>query len=275
MITDINAYSIKDLNRILNNYPWFTLARHALFTKMTYLGEEYYEEGYRITAPYVYSREKLYWEHQAIAKKLAEEKNSSKPIDTKIPDIEEFPIIDLSQDLESDIIRGNADLESTDTDEQSSIPSEEDASSRDIPKDISQEVLQDISKERPEEEEKSVMQDASQENPKEANQGLKSKEFVMVGGDYFSQKDFKELKKDGLSTIERFKPNKNEHKVKDFEKRNLPQEYEYYTETLAQIYYQQDLFAEAIDVYSKLILLYPEKSAYFASLIVEIKKNII
>jgi len=275
MITDINAYSIKDLNRILNNYPWFTLARHALFTKMTYLGEEYYEEGYRITAPYVFSREKLYWEHQAIAKKLAEEKNNSKAVDTKIPDIEEFPIIDLSQDIESDIIHGNGDKESADTDNQNSIPSEENVSSRDIPIDISQEVLHDISKDKPEDEVKSDMQDLPKENSTTVNHDINNKEFVMVGGDYFSQKDFKELKKDGLSTIERFNPNKNEHKVKDFEKRNLPQEYEYYTETLAQIYYQQDLFAEAIDVYSKLILLYPEKSAYFASLIVEIKKNII
>jgi len=275
MITDINAYSIKDLNRILNDYPWFTLARHALFTKMTYLGEEYYEEGYRITAPYVFSREKLYWEHQAITKKLAEEKNNSKPLDSKIPDIEEFPIIDLSQELDSEIINGNGNLESKGIANQSTNPSEKSLSSQDIPKDVSQEVLQDISQDQPKDVSKKVMENVSQKNSNEAKHSVDNKDFIIVGGDYFSQKDFKELKKDGLSTIERFKPNKDEHKVKDFEKRNLPQEYEYYTETLAQIYYQQDLFAEAIDVYSKLILLYPEKSAYFASLIVEIKKNII
>ena len=39
------------------------------------------------------------------------------------------------------------------------------------------------------------------------------------------------------------------------------------TETLAQIYSQQGYFVEAKKIYSRLILRYPEKSAYFASLI--------
>lgn len=43
------------------------------------------------------------------------------------------------------------------------------------------------------------------------------------------------------------------------------------TETLASIYAQQGYYQQAIDVYSKLSLLYPEKSAYFATLAKEIK----
>ena len=45
------------------------------------------------------------------------------------------------------------------------------------------------------------------------------------------------------------------------------------TETLAQVYLEQGYPAEAKKIYSKLILRYPEKSVYFATLIEEIEKN--
>ena len=44
----------------------------------------------------------------------------------------------------------------------------------------------------------------------------------------------------------------------------------FYTETLAQIYAEQGYYGQAKNIYSKLILAYPEKSAYFASLIQKI-----
>ena len=43
------------------------------------------------------------------------------------------------------------------------------------------------------------------------------------------------------------------------------------TETLAFIYAQQGYYQQAIEIYSKLCLLYPEKSAYFATLVKEVK----
>lgn len=46
----------------------------------------------------------------------------------------------------------------------------------------------------------------------------------------------------------------------------------FYTETLARIYADQELYDRANEVYEKLILLYPEKSAYFAALKNDIKK---
>ena len=43
------------------------------------------------------------------------------------------------------------------------------------------------------------------------------------------------------------------------------------SETLAEIYAAQELYGRAVEIYKKLILLYPEKSAYFASLIEKVK----
>ena len=48
---------------------------------------------------------------------------------------------------------------------------------------------------------------------------------------------------------------------------------DFYTETLARIYAEQGYYEEAIKVYAKLILLYPEKSAYFATLVNEVKSK--
>lgn len=85
--------------------------------------------------------------------------------------------------------------------------------------------------------------------------------IVVVGGDFFTREELEEVKNDGGYTSM-------------IEKRGVEVDYQaddFYTETLAKIYAEQEYYDKALEVYSKLILLYPEKSSYFANLVREIK----
>ncbi len=85
-------------------------------------------------------------------------------------------------------------------------------------------------------------------------------------GDYFSQEEYDQVRRDEDNVFSRYAAKARNSKA---EPADAPAEpvFDLYTETLAQIYAEQGYYEQAKDIYSKLILAYPEKNAYFAALI--------
>lgn len=72
----------------------------------------------------------------------------------------------------------------------------------------------------------------------------------------------------------RIKPsNDNDIPKGDISLQSIEETEEIYSEELAEIYLSQGLKSKACDIYSKLSLLYPEKSVYFANLIKQIEND--
>ena len=86
-------------------------------------------------------------------------------------------------------------------------------------------------------------------------------------GDYFSQSDYDDVRRADDNVFSRYAAKAGQGKSV-YEESNT--EFDLYTETLAKIYLEQGYPEQAKVIYSKLILAYPEKSAYFASLIEKI-----
>lgn len=92
----------------------------------------------------------------------------------------------------------------------------------------------------------------------------------VAGGDFFSQDEYNDVKQDGdglLASLARSIQSGDRAEVTDADP-----EVAFCTEPLAEIYADQGYFAQAKYIYSQLILRYPEKSAYFASLIDKLDK---
>ena len=93
--------------------------------------------------------------------------------------------------------------------------------------------------------------------------------YVLVGGDYFMPEDLKRVQNQDISSL-----SSGGGTAASVDSSEFTDE-AYYTETLARIYADQELYDRANEVYEKLILLYPEKSAYFAALKNDIKKHLL
>ena len=92
----------------------------------------------------------------------------------------------------------------------------------------------------------------------------------VVGGDFFSSDQYEQVQQAEDNYFSRFKVTKSdENEDRSWEDPELG----FCTETLAWIYADQGYFAEAKKIYSRLMLRYPEKSAYFASLIEKMDKE--
>lgn len=92
-----------------------------------------------------------------------------------------------------------------------------------------------------------------------------------AGGDFFSQDEYDSVRQGGDNIFATFVPTREKQKEDgEIEQAILS---DFCTETLAEIYTEQGYYEQAKYIYSKLILRYPEKSAYFATLIEKLEKN--
>ena len=122
--------------------------------------------------------------------------------------------------------------------------------------------------------------------------------IIVAGGDFFSRADYESVRRAEdaqirkIAIVDYSAPlNKKEENgeisghTEDSEPANAPKPKEFWgdgstadtipdnvTETLAKIFINQGYPERAIDIYTKLSLHYPEKSAYFASLIENLRK---
>ena len=118
---------------------------------------------------------------------------------------------------------------------------------------------------------------SAQNDSAPADQSIEKPFYHVVGGDYFSKSDYSALERSGESVaVPDFNPvraaleNNGAEEVESLKTDKAPED-GIITETLASVYSDQQFYSRAIEIYEKLILLYPEKSAYFASLIEKIK----
>lgn len=105
---------------------------------------------------------------------------------------------------------------------------------------------------------------------------IKTREIFVVGGDYFGKEDYTSIKQAGEEVVVKMGAISSEGEAKVVVDKGNDSFFddEFCTETLAQIYLTQGFYKRAVEVYEKLILLYPEKSTYFALLKEEIMKKI-
>ncbi|MCR4565646.1 MAG: hypothetical protein K5651_06115 [Bacteroidales bacterium] len=89
------------------------------------------------------------------------------------------------------------------------------------------------------------------------------------GGDFFTREEYDKVKRDD-DFVFRLGTGSVARKESEGTPADAGQ-LDFVTETLAQIYADQGYFAQAKEIYEKLILAYPEKSAYFAALIDKFK----
>jgi len=94
----------------------------------------------------------------------------------------------------------------------------------------------------------------------------------VVGGDYFTQAQYDKVRKGEDNVFSRFAV---KARIEAADKGETLEVDDFFcTETLAQIFADQGRNEEAKRIYSKLLLKFPEKNAYFAALIEKLEQEI-
>lgn len=253
MKRELEELDIRELDAIVCSAPWFTYARYLLLCKLAALGRESFLSGVRTSLVSLPDRERLISKIAAMygLVKVARSISAAPSAKGANQDIAAAPGIAAASGIEA----------------ASGAAASGEAGSR----------------------------DGSRSGKEALSFGLLDVEFIeggaferqpyVVGGDYFSKADIDSLenkqenislnylKGAGSATPGSGAVAEGGASEKDESSGEISLEIDspLCTETLASIYAQQGYYQQAIEIYSKLCLLYPEKSAYFATLVKEVK----
>lgn len=268
---------IVNIERSIERYPWYSLAYVELFKKMAPMGDEHKNAALNKAAAKVFSRKKLF-------EFTIQKESTLNSIETSITQ----PISDKSEELEK-VVDIETEKENVCTDDKEEISREEKEEIHATEKDNLQvetdAVVINTTTIVPQEEEIQLIEQEEDEDEisfvidEETTQEEQKPKIIVVGGDYFGRDDFESIKLDDSKPLDKFiaeRPSLVKQNPLPETKVSSEEFIEFddtvfYTETLAKIYTEQGFYKRAIDVYAKLILLYPEKSSYFASLVQELK----
>ena len=117
---------------------------------------------------------------------------------------------------------------------------------------------------------KVYISDVVEPEPEEEGQSVPERKVMVIGGDYFSQEAYDKVRRTDDNVFSRYAAKAKKNNASSAEDTSVS--FDLYTETLAQIYAEQGYFEQAKEIYSKLILAYPEKNAYFAALIQKLEE---
>ena len=106
--------------------------------------------------------------------------------------------------------------------------------------------------------------------PQEVEEQILPRKVYAGVGDYFSQEEYDHVKVSEDNVFSRYAAKARKEKPERTDA--VSEDLQFYTETLAQIYAEQGYYEQAKHIYSKLILSFPEKSAYFATLIQKLEE---
>src|SRR5574344_1300777 len=239
--TNIEQFTPEQLEGIITEFPWFSYAREILLLKLAAISREIFDTELRHSAVFVPSRQRLYDKVRQIIP--ADEKPKEEPVETQ-------PTEEQPAEGQSDKIQP---VEVIDIEQEDRIEDVKAAAA---------EAIAEAKKERA------------------GSPVVTTIKYIPVGGDYFSREDFEQLEReDGglpseaahLATGSSVRDSNVSSVIGPDGKVNF-EDPEFYTETLGQVYAQQGYYEQAIEVFSKLILLYPQKSAYFAALVKETER---
>jgi len=269
----LNDLTLNELSEVIQRYPYFQAARMLYLKNLSLLNDDRYAATLTITSLYAPNRKALY---QLIHNDQTLFENNFGKEST---DIDESKIASFEKSEINNNQQANADKEKFEKTE-----AEKNIIGLPLTDNI---ILNDnsINESKIKEHEKLHIFDSVLENKNFDSNTMTFDEWLYHISKKNTQNESITNKNvdsnaiidqflDNSSQISRIKADPNAQNEDLTENLTPPEELDIISEPLAQLYYKQGYLDRALKIYEKLILKYPEKSIYFASLIQEIKNKL-